>query len=1131
MIERFVCWMLWQVLDNRLLLGEAIGFAEVTRLHANPEKLRDQLGRNIRRLMEEGAPAALYRRHLALDPVVASVSFTLESSDGAWREPLPLTFPLIRWTHPSGMGLAFVPALGIFIVSEKAAKLDDRLIDDIRAALARGKRVTLPRLVGLQRSSKLHLARVPVSVHLRSARARAQLAEQGTQTSVLAQVATDVHVEPATPFVGRETLLAHLAELLSGRHPRSVLLVGDSGVGKTALFRALAVQRGKYQLGASRFYLTSGARLVAGMCGYGMWQERCQQVVREASRKGAVLHVGNLVELMSVGKSEHNRQGLAAFLRPYLARGDLLAVAECTPEQAALIEREDPHLFDTFHRLDVPAPDIGEGRAILRGAIGAAAISEEAIGTLDAVHRRYTTYSAYPGRPLRFLRNLIQDRAGAAALTSAHVLDAFTRETGLPRVLLDPAVPLDLPGTALWFRSRVVDQPEAVELIVDLLAGVKAWLSRPRRPIASLLFIGPTGVGKTEMAKALAEFLFGSRSRLTRFDMSEFGDPISVQRLVGDAFGSEGLLTAKVREQPFGVLLLDEFEKAHPRFLDLLLQVLGEGRLSDAAGRLADFSNTVVILTSNLGAESFGKAGFGFGDGAANADSARAHFTRAVEEHLRPELFNRIDRIVPFLPLSAEAMGRIAERHLGLLETRDGIRNRGALLRYATGVPRYLADKGFDVRYGARPLLRAIERELLAPLADAMNRYGADLAVSAAVNLVDNQLRVEVRPRTDAAGRTIQVGAADTGLLDAARTCVEHRRRIQAIEACAAMRELSNEIFQLERAEQQREKARRKHAARMARLANAPEEVRQRLAQSAPRQSAAEEAHLTRLREVAQRLDKLSAQVRAIEEVALHALYAGPGEPTLPASDILDAAAPIQRQSDDFLLALYCRRFPQPDAVTLAIFSEDRNALLELAEAYQAVAQLQPEHTCRFVTYRLPKGEAAPTPREEESPATAAAPPALRWRDDYLIAPGVGRAAEQGLLIRDWPVAGASLATAPPAHLIGIALRIRGPAAAPRFGSEIGLHTFVAAKQGKPAKCLVDISDVSLKDYLPPEGITRRGAIGSQEERRTYNRAQQSINDDLLKKRLPWTAGPIAPLLAGLLGELLQRRTLELLEE
>src|SRR5262249_50783740 len=215
-------------------------------------------------------------------------------------------------------------------------------------------------------------------------------------------------------------------------------------------------------------------------------------------------------------------------------------------------------------------------------------------------HRRYATYSAYPGRPLRFLENLLRDGPKEQPILEEEVYLAFTRETGLPRAIIDPAVPLDVGETHRWFSSRVIGQAEAVNLVVDLLATVKAGLTRPNRPIASLLFIGPTGVGKTEMAKALAEFLFGSRDRLTRFDMSEFADAVSVRRLVGGAFGSEGLLTAKVREQPFSVLLLDEVEKADGSFFDLLLQALGEARLTDAGGGVARLRQPVGILTPHL---------------------------------------------------------------------------------------------------------------------------------------------------------------------------------------------------------------------------------------------------------------------------------------------------------------------------------------------------------------------------------------------------------------------------------------------------------------------------------------------------------------------------------------------------
>ena len=226
---------------------------------------------------------------------------------------------------------------------------------------------------------------------------------------------------------------------------------------------------------------------------------------------------------------------------------------------------------------------------------------------------------------MRFLRNLLNDAAsGKDVLRGEDVTTAFSYETGLPAWLLEPSARLDLQAAHAWFAERVIGQEQAVSAVVDLLATVKAELARPGRPIASLLFIGPTGVGKTEMAKALAEFLYQDRRRMTRIDMSEYADPAAAERLIGGG-GREGLLTSKVREQPFGVVLLDEFEKAHPRLFDLLLQVLGEGRLTDAMGRLADFRNSVIIMTSNLGVESFGRAAAGF-VGPSAATDAPEHF-------------------------------------------------------------------------------------------------------------------------------------------------------------------------------------------------------------------------------------------------------------------------------------------------------------------------------------------------------------------------------------------------------------------------------------------------------------------------------------------------------------------------
>ncbi len=346
--------------------------------------------------------------------------------------------------------------------------------------------------------------------------------------------------------------------------------------------------------------------------------------MREASRAGAVLHVENFVELLGVGRGSGAVEGIAAFFRPHVERGDLQMIAECAPEQLSVVEREEPQLLAALQRIEMSQPTSRQARTILRRAAGADAgsMTDEAIETLDRLHRRFATCSAQPGRPLRFLKNLLADRP-AQVVTGKEVVAAFARETGLPRFLLDDDEPLRLEDAGEFFSRRVMGQPRAVDLVVDVLATVKAGLSPVGRPVSSMLFIGPTGVGKTEMAKALAEFLYRSPSRMVRIDMSEYVDAQAVDRLIGGSLAAEGLLTAKIREQPFSVVLLDEIEKAHPAVFDMLLQVMGEGRLTDAVGRTTDFSSAIVVMTSNLGTrEVAATIGFGGPRGGA-AESVR----------------------------------------------------------------------------------------------------------------------------------------------------------------------------------------------------------------------------------------------------------------------------------------------------------------------------------------------------------------------------------------------------------------------------------------------------------------------------------------------------------------------------
>ncbi len=1089
-----------RTLENRTHLAEALLFPAVSRYGSRPERLREALEGNVRRIVAALPPGEVYRRRPPGLVEAGAVSLTLEPPPRslAWREPVELTFPVVRWSHGGEAHLAYVPALGIEVLAARPEDLDTLLPAHIRAALLRTRAaISLRQLVWLQRGQALRVETRTIIVPVRSPKEIAREAEKNRdrKKSVLRQIGTNLTRQSLAPAYALDETVALLAEMLGGRQPRSILLIGPSGVGKTAAVLELVRRRQALGLGATPFWATSGSRLVAGMTGFGMWQERCRQVWQEAARRKAVLHLGNLVELMQVGKSEHQTTGIAHFLRPYLARGDLLAIVECTPEQLPVIEREDPHLLEVFQQVQVAEPPPERGRAILREFARAAQPAQplldvDSLETLDRLHRRYATYSAYPGRPLRFLQNLLNDWPAGKPLAAGDVVAAFARETGLPRFLLDDQVALDREAARQWFSRRVIGQPEAVDLVVNLLTTVKAGLARPRKPIASLLFIGPTGVGKTEMAKALAEFLFGDRHRLTRLDMSEYADAGAVQRLIGGGPDAEGLLTAKVREQPFAVILLDEFEKAHPLLFDLLLQVLGEGRLTDAAGRLADFCNTVVIMTSNLGAESFQQGPLGLVRNAGDRGATREHFESAVRRFVRPELFNRIDRIVSFAPLDQETVCRIAERQLELVRQRDGVHFRGVTLGIAPEIALHLARQGYDPRYGARPLKRALERELLAPLADRMNHYAAETALAVEARLDEQALQLTVRARLDEAGRRVSAVTAAVDVAEVARRCTDLRRRCQALEHSPSVLEISNDIYRLERLE--------KRMVRRSYRSKADVWVVTRLAE---------------LRRLDQDLRTLFRRANDLEDESLLALH---GRTAFDQELFLAEWQDLDTRWAELLLMLYCRRFEKSDAITLAVFGEDPETLFELAHAYQAVAD---RRGCRVKAFAL-----------EPHRADAETPGALRrwildgkdhkWRD---WAPPL-----KGRLERVEVPQPATFLAVPSPGVTGVVFGIAGTAAFPRFAPERGLHLFKQAK--KTVRCLVHPSEAAVLEYVPPEGIERRGGIAGQDPRRLYSSDEGIAQDPHLDGKRYWPRGQLDALLDEVMEERLRKNIRSVLE-
>lgn len=315
-------------------------------------------------------------------------------------------------------------------------------------------------------------------------------------------------------------------------------------------------------------------------------------------------------------------------------------------------------------------------------------------------------------------RSLLSEQVGSMMrrpdIGAAEVIGHLAGQTGMPAVLLDAKRPLDPSSVAQQLRSQIMGQEAAVLAMRDVVLRIKAGLSDPSRPFGVFLFTGPTGTGKTEMAKCLADYLYGTTARLLRFDMSEYGTPDAPSRLIGDRFNPEGTLTAKVRAQPFSVVLLDEIEKADPSVLNLMLQLFDDGRLTDAAGQRVDFTHTVVIMTSNLGAKKTPSVGFG-GESVDVSDVGAA-----VRAFFPPELFNRIDHVVEYGPLTREAAQSIARRELDKLLSRRGLVERNVFVRYSPSVVARVVRQGFAAKDGARSLKRYLESQVGSLLADSL---------------------------------------------------------------------------------------------------------------------------------------------------------------------------------------------------------------------------------------------------------------------------------------------------------------------------------------------------------------------------------------------------------------------------
>ncbi len=698
------------------------------------------------------------------------------------------------------------PGLNLESYAEDYETLVDRLQDAIRIHFARKKRLqNVQQIVTSIWFDSVELLTEELQLEMLTPR-EIEERKRTKQTSLLPKVARPLVVKKKVVY-GRKKELEQVLRGLKNKFSRNIILVGPSGVGKTALIWETAryFQKNK---GRGQIWETTASTLIKELTKETGWQDNLAYLCQELASGEDLLFIRNLMELFEVGKYEGNSVSIAEYLRSYISRGEITVLTECTEEELARIELRSPNYLSFFQIIRLEEPQEQLEKIILKKINDIAAdqqlsISEEAVKEVLRLNRRFSPYAGMPGKPIRFLESILINRKNPVKgkkkrkdhIERSEIIEAFCEESGMPRFMVDPGISMDTLAIRKEFNENVFGQERAVESLSSILASVKTALTRTGKPIASFFFVGPTGVGKTELAKVLAEFMFGNRNKLIRFDMSEYSSPYSVMRLIGTDYYSDGTLTSAIRREPFAVLLFDEIEKAHPNFYDLLLQILSEGRLTDSQGKLVNFCSTIIIMTSNIGAERLQSNRIGWKN-EVHPSEVKDHFMTAIQKYFRPELLNRIDDIIPFEPLDHITIRFIVDREIRLLKEREGIRFRKINLYIAEVVLAYLGAEGYHPKYGARYLQRTVREKMIIPLAYRLNDYDFDDQLIVRIDLNDqDQIRIDIQ--ADPLGLDLLIEELD--MINHADHASQLRRQIVNLMEGALYVRLLSELDILER--------------------------------------------------------------------------------------------------------------------------------------------------------------------------------------------------------------------------------------------------------------------------------------------------------------------------------------------